>query len=168
MEALFENRYTKNPEMYKELYQYYYFKRPLIMACNVCYALFILWTVFCIIAGLPYSPILIILPLVMYAFEAFRYFSALSIAKKRDAELGGQSNMETAVIVTDNFMRYTAVNGAEVDVEYSVFKNAVCTKNLILLRSKARLVYIIPKDTFTKGDPNAFLAFLSSKGIKVK
>ncbi len=168
MEALFENRYTKSPEMYKELYQYYYFKRPLIMACNVCYALFILWTVFCIIAGLPYSPISIILPLVMYAFEAFRYFSALSIAKKRDAEIGISENMVTTISAGENHMRYSATNGAAADVEYSVFKNAVCTKNLILLRSKARLVYIIPKGTFTKGDPNAFLAFLSDKGIKVR
>ncbi|MGI6745062.1 MAG: hypothetical protein ACOX45_02610 [Acutalibacteraceae bacterium] len=42
------------------------------------------------------------------------------------------------------------------------------TKNLILLRSEANLVYIFCKDTFSKGTPDEFLTFLSKKGLKVK
>ena len=42
------------------------------------------------------------------------------------------------------------------------------TKNLILLKSRANLIYILRKDTFTKGTKDDFIAFLRSKGIKVK
>lgn len=42
------------------------------------------------------------------------------------------------------------------------------TKNLILLQSKASLIYIFRKDTFTKGTTDDFVIFLRSKGIKIK
>ena len=41
------------------------------------------------------------------------------------------------------------------------------TKNLILLHSKAKLIYIFRKDTFTKGTKNDFIAFLKDKGVKI-
>lgn len=45
---------------------------------------------------------------------------------------------------------------------------AVQTENLILLRSKANLIYIFRKDTFIKGTHEEFIMFLRGKGIKIK
>ena len=59
------------------------------------------------------------------------------------------------------------IGGADT-VEFNKIKNAIQTKNYILLRSKANLIYIFCKDTFTVGTKEEFVSFLRAKGIKVK
>jgi len=86
---------------------------------------------------------------------------------KRDAEVHGKE-ISVETIVTDAFIQNTATTGAVNKLEYDKIRNVVQTKNLILLRSKANLIYIFRKDTFTKGTKDDFIAFLKVKGFKVK
>ena len=71
-------------------------------------------------------------------------------------------------IVTNEYIQNTASTGAVNKLEYNKIRNSVQTKNLILLRSKANLIYIFRKDTFTKGDKESFIRFLNNKGVKIK
>ena len=86
---------------------------------------------------------------------------------KRDSEFHGKEiSIET--IVTNEYIQNTASTGAVNKLEYDKIKNVAQTKNLILLRSKANLIYIFRKDTFAKGNKEDFADFLRSKGIKIK
>ena len=86
---------------------------------------------------------------------------------KRDSEVHGKE-ISVETIVTNECIQNTASTGAVNKLEYDKIRSAVKTKNLILLRSKANLIYIFRKDTFSKGTTDEFIAFLTSKGIKVK
>ena len=85
---------------------------------------------------------------------------------KRDIEVHGKE-ISVETIVTDDFIQNKASTGAVNKLELNRIKNAAQTKNLILLRSKANLIFIFRKDTFTKGSKDDFIAFLKTKGIKV-
>ena len=47
-------------------------------------------------------------------------------------------------------------------------KSVFCTKNLIAVRSRASLVYMIQKSGFTLGTADGFLDFLREKGLYKK
>ena len=51
------------------------------------------------------------------------------------------------------------------ELPYDKVKKIAQTKSLIILRSQANFWYILPKNTFTKGTAEEFLAFLKSKGL---
>ena len=86
---------------------------------------------------------------------------------KRDNEVHGKE-ISVETVITNEYIQNTATTGTVNSVGYDKIRNAVQTKNLILLRSKANLIYIFRKDTFMKGTKDEFIAFLGTKGIKVK
>ena len=86
---------------------------------------------------------------------------------KRDNEVYGKE-IKVETIVTDSFIQITASTEAVSQIEYHKFKGAFQTKNLVVLRSKARLLYIFDKNTFEVGTVEEFISFLKTKGIKVK
>ncbi len=86
----------------------------------------------------------------------------------RDNEVNGGNSIHVDTIVTNEFIQNTSSTGSVNRIPYSKIKKVIQTKNLILLRSEANLVYIFCKDTFSKGTPDEFLTFLSKKGLKVK
>ena len=86
---------------------------------------------------------------------------------KRDSEVHGKE-ISVETIVTNEYIQNTASTGAVNKLEYDKIRNSVQTKNLILLRSKANLIYIFRKDTFTKGNKEDFISFLNGKGVKIK
>ena len=112
------------------------------------------------IAVLVAAPLFWVLQLVLY-------FRQVNLLIKRDHELHGK-DIEVEVIVTDTFIQNTASTGSVNKIEYEKIKGAVQTKNLIILRSKANLLYIFRKDTFEVGTKDDFIVFLKAKGIKVK
>ena len=78
----------------------------------------------------------------------------------------GQILIKTTV--TDECVCITAPDGASGKLEYCNVNKAIQTKNLIILETKAKLFYVFAKDGFTKGSKEDFVAFLQSKGIKIK
>ncbi len=85
----------------------------------------------------------------------------------RDSEVHGKE-ISVETIVTNEYIQNTASTGAVNKLEYDKIRNSVQTKNLILLQSKANLIYIFRKDSFTKGDIESFIRFLNGKGVKIK
>ena len=167
MEVLFENSYVRNKELAKEIYGFYYFQRKWLVVCYFLIALSFLANILFSIFERSYNwGILIFVPL-FFLFQIYCYFHQVNTMVKRDNEVHGKE-ISVETIVTNECIQNTATTGAVNRLEYDKIRNAVQTKNLILLRSKANLIYIFRKDTFTKGTKDDFIAFLKSKGVKVK
>lgn len=167
MEILFENSYIRNRQLAKEIYRYYYFQRKNLLACYIilflCFIADILLAVF---ENTIIWSILIIVP-VLFLFQFYCYCRQVNTMIARDSEVHGKE-ITVETIVTDEYIQNTASTGAVNKIEYCKIRNVVQTKNLILLRSKANLIYIFRKDTFTKGTADEFIRFLKNKGIKIK
>ena len=167
MEILFENSYIRNKELAKEIYRYYYFQRKWLVVCYVLISLSFLANILISIFEKTYNwGILIFAPL-YFLFQLYCYFRQVNTMVKRDDEIHGKE-ISVETIVTDEYIQNTAATGAVNKLEYDKIRNSVQTKNLILLRSKANLIYIFRKDAFTKGTKDDFISFLKVKGVKVK
>ena len=91
-----------------------------------------------------------------------------SVGLKARVSSFARKEISVETIVTNEYIQNTASTGAVNKLEYDKIRNSVQTKNLILLRSKANLIYIFRKDTFTKGNKEDFISFLNGKGVKIK
>ena len=167
MEILFENSYVRNKELAKEIYRYYYFQRKWLIVCYALLILSFLGNILISIFEKTYNwGVFIFVPL-FFVFQFYCYFRQVNTMVKRDNEVHGRE-ISVETIVTSEYVQNTASTGAVNKLEYDKIRNAVQTQNLILLRSKANLIYIFRKDTFTKGDKEDFICFLYANGVKIK
>lgn len=167
MEALFENKFTRNKAMLKEIYGYIYFRRKFSV---ICIALIILSAIFYTVLSVSNGTFEWLYPAFIVFFLLFRvfyYFRQINAVEKRDAEVYGKE-ISVEVSVTEEYIQNTASTGAVNKLEYGKVKRVYQTKNFILFHSKANLLYIFSKDGFTKGTKEEFIEFIKSKGIKIK
>ncbi len=167
MEILFVNSYVRNKELAKEIYRYYHFQRKLLVVCHILILLSLIANLLGSIFDEKHNLEIIIFVLFYFFLRVFSYYNQVNAMVKRDNEMYGKE-ITVETIVTEEFIQNTASSGSVNKIEYGKIRSAVQTKNLILLRSKANLIYIFRKDTFTKGTAEMFIAFLMTKGIKVK
>lgn len=164
MEILFKNRHTRTKAVMKEIYRYYFFQRKLFV---LSYALLFVEFLYGLYLAFEYrSYFLVICIPLLYAFQLFRYFITVNTLLRRDKEISDKE-IEAELVVTDEFVQNTSSTGAVVKIEYNNVKKAIQTKNLILLVSKASMIYIFRKDSFEVGTKDGFISFLKTKGIKV-
>ena len=167
METLFENSYVRNKALSKEIYRYYYFQRKWLVVCYVLLSLSFIANILLAIFEKTYNRGVFIFVPVFFLFQFYCYFCQVKTMLKRDVEVYGKE-ISVETIVTDMFIQNTASTGSVNKLEYDKIRNAVQTKNFVLLRSKANLIYIFRKDTFKKGITDDFIIFLRTKGIKIK
>ena len=167
MEILFENSYVRNKELAKEIYRYYHFQRKPLVVCHIIILLSLVANLLAVIFDEKHNLGIIVFSLFYFFARLFSYYNQVNAMVKRDNEMYGKE-ITVETIVTDEFIQNTASTGSVNKIEYDKIRSAAQTKNLILLRSKANLIYIFRKDTFTKTNAQMFVAFLKSKGIKVK
>ena len=167
MEILFENSYVRNKELAKEIYGYYYFQRKWLVVCYALLLLSFLGNILILVFEKTYNlGVFIFVPL-YFLFQFYCYHRQVNTMIMRDREAHGKE-ISVETIVTNEYIQNTASTGSVNKLEYDKIRNSVQTKNLILLRSKANLIYIFRKDAFTKGDTESFIKFLNGKGIKIK
>lgn len=167
MKILFENKYTKDEPLLKEIYKYVCFKRPItfiptIIMIGILIKAMIDW----ISINYCNSPILFI-SIFYFAFKIFYYKFLVSRQIKATNELNNGKPLEINTVVYNDSIQYTASNGAINEINFENIKYGFQTKNLILFLSKANLIYILKKDTFTKGTKDEFIEFIKNKGIKI-
>ena len=167
MEILFKNSYTRNKELAKEIYRLYYFKRKWLLVFYVLFGASLLINIVSAVSGYSYNVSVFVFVPLFIAFQFYCYFRQVNTMVKRDNEVHGKE-IVVETIVTDAFIQNTASTGSVNQIEYQKIKSAMQTKNLILLRSQANLIYIFRKDTFEIGTKQEFIAFLKTKGIIVK
>ncbi len=170
MDVLFENTHVRTKELVKEIYSYFYFRRKLSIFGWVVFGLSFVINLVCAIFGdscSTTSTIILILAPFIAILPLYAYIRQVNIVVKRDKEVHGKE-IEVTTVVTDEFIQQTASTGSINKITFDNIKVVIQTKNLILLRSKANLLYIFRKDMFIVGDESEFISFLKNKGIKVK
>lgn len=167
MEIIFKNSYTRNRGLAKEIYQYLYFQRKWRVIIYIILALCCFANLLLAIFEEHYSSGVFVLTFLYVGFQFYCYSRQVNMMVRRDEEVHGKE-IDVETIVTDSFIQHTASTGGVNKIEYDKIMRAFQTKNLILLHSKANLIYIFRKDTFEVGTKEAFIAFLGTKGITVK
>ncbi len=166
MDILFKNTHTRTKELTKEMYRYFYFQRTSTIVVFVLLSLSFLANAVSGILGYSYSIVVLVgVPLLILSRIFFCAYQ-VNTMRKRDREMSEQ-DIEVETMVTNEYVQNTAL-GSTAKIGLDKIKYATRTKNLILLHTKANLIYIFRKDTFTVGSYDQFMAFLKSKGIKVK
>ena len=167
MNILFENSYIRNKDLAKEMYGYIFFRRNyLFVAYIVLLISFIINLILLITTGSTNWFVFIFVPFFLL-LRLFTYLQSIKLMLKRDNEVCG-GPFEVKTIVTEEFIQYTSSSGSVNKLEYSKIKKCNQSKNLILLQSDAKLIYVFKKDGFSVGNCYEFLDFLRNKGIKVK
>ncbi len=167
MEILFENKYTRDREWSREIFRYFYFKRPLMILFDIIFVLYLVFGVYSSITSKNVAWGLIIIPIAWFLFVVFYYVINRDVHFKRDLEMHGKA-VEVTATVTDEMISHSQSTGSELYLDYSNIKKAVQTKEYIFLITKTKLIYSFKKDSFTLGSADELLAFLKNKGVKVK
>ena len=166
MEILFENSHVRNKELAKEVYGYYYFKRKIMVALYIILTLsFVDSLLIWIFEGM-FGVALVLVP-AYFLFVIYLYLNRVNQMVKMDAESFGKE-VTVSITVTEDHLEHTASTGGVAKTEITNVKKVIVTKNLILLHTKANLIYIFRKDSFAKGTEAEFMAFLKYKGFKVR
>lgn len=168
-EILFESTQTMDKKLFKEVGKFVIFKRKPIVYCNIlaliCFPIFILAQ----IAGYYQSSTAVLgyTLLVLYAIIVFvSYYSFTVLQHRRKNELSQGKDEVVTVQITKSHAVFSSSIGTKAEIDFSSFKKINETKNYIILISKAKQMYILDKNAFTKGTPDELVAFLKSKGIK--
>lgn len=166
MEVLFENTLVRNKAAVKEFYGYITFRQPVMLFFIVLFLVSFALNLVCLIWDGTYDlTTLIVVPL-FFAYIFWLYARRVKTMLRRDRELLG-GEVTTRTTVTDTHIQSAVDNGSTNAVHLTDIKKVVQTKNLILVCTKAKLVFILHKDTFKGRNKDEFLAFMKSKGIKV-
>ena len=170
MEVKFTNHYERNKGIIKEIYLGYY-TRPFWLFLFFCLIVEFVTALALVIInaalGSDFHHLLwaLVLPALCFLHVFISYNTYVSTTHKRDLEMHGK-NVDIEITVTDEFIQNdTETSSAK--LTYDNITSAYQTKNLILLRSKARLIYALKKDSFELGTKEEFISFLKSKGITV-
>ena len=155
------------PHFTKEIYRYFYYQRKLYVISYVIAAATFILSIINTALGSTDSIILSIITPLWALYPTYCYFYQGNAMAKRTKETYGKY-IEIETVVTDEFIKITTETGNEAKIPLKKIKKAIQTKNLILLRSQANLLYIFRKDSFTVGTKEDFISFLKNKGIRVK
>ncbi len=167
MEPKFENTFTSTKKYKKEMYSQIYFKKPLMIVMLIFMWVIFFATLFMVITtGADHSPLVLVVVPLYTIFLVFFYFYQVYVSEKRETEMYG-GPLEIVSRVTDECIESSTSTGVVNRLEYGNVARVLETKNLILLCTKARLLYAFDKNTFTGGTKEEFMEFLKSKGIKV-
>lgn len=169
MEIRFENRYIRDQQTAKEIYKYWYLRRPIFIALYVILALYVPACILGIIFDfdnarefIAPTVMTLLMPLLMF----ISYRSQVSTMVKRDGEMAQGGEVVCEVSVCDEEFAVTSL-GSRTAIKMYNAKKAYITKNYIVVLTAARLMVILKKDGFTLGDADSFISFLREKGIKI-
>ena len=167
MDVLFENSHIRNKALAKELYGFIFFRRHyLFVAYIVLLISFIINLILLFTTGTTNWYIFIFVPLFL-VLRVITYYKSVKLMTERDDEMFG-GPVEVKAIVTDEFIQNTTSSGSVNKLEFNKIKKVNQTKNLILLLSDSKLIYVFRKDSFSVGTYDEFIVYLRNKGIKVK
>ena len=96
------------------------------------------------------------------------YYASVNLFMKRSRELTKSGVMQMKMAAYLEHMEFFNGSGEPVELGYDEVKSVFCTKNLIAVRSRASLVYMIQKSGFTLGTADGFLDLLREKGLYKK
>lgn len=169
-DLLFENKYKRNKSVAKEVWGYWFFKKPLM---KLLFLLLGLNALICIVAifmnvgnktEMLYTLIIdALLPLIIFA----SYYSQVKSMTNREGEIGNGEDILCTVAINEKDIELSMLDSLQT-VPLDRIKYGFLTENYIGLVTQARLLFILKKDSFTKGSLDGLLSFLSDRKIKIK
>lgn len=170
MDIRFENEFVRDEQTAKEIYGYWYFKKPIMIAMYVILGIYSLSCILGFIVDFESAkeamPIFVMIIFVV-ALMLFSYRSQVKAMVQRDKEMSGGNPLNCRISVSDDEITLSTLEN-RTPVSMSNLNGAFVTKNYIVVITKARLMFIFKKDSFTVGNSDGFIAFLKEKNIKIK
>lgn len=170
METYFEGDYTFSEANVKEMYGYYAFGTPLNKGLLILVALLLPLQIYTLCAwGVSADRISTLLMLLFTpAVIGYKYVLGVRRALARNRESYGDQQVSVHMGVTGESVHFQSCTGTEGQLEFASFKEMVITKNLIILRTKAKQYVVFEKARFTKGTWEALVKYMKDKGLKMK
>lgn len=166
METLFENRYVRNKQFFKEFYRYTNFGRKSLIIGHIIFLLCIIANSIKLFFNRDSDVFVMIFLISYFIVRIFSYFVSIKYGLKRDLEIFGQEPT-LEFFVTDEHICIGSLESAAGKIEFSKIKYATKTKSYIILASESKLFYSLARNGFAKGSEQGFENFLLTKGIKV-
>ena len=167
MDVLFKNSHTRDKKLISEIFRHHFFGSKWLVFLYAALALYFFMELADAIMGYAYDLIVLICVPTAFATVTYLYYTSVNTTIKRDIELHGKE-IECQVAVTDELIRISSSTGSETRVEYSSIKKGFLTKNTVVLITATRMMLIFTNDGFEIGTKEDFIAFLKTKGIKIK
>ncbi len=167
METLFINQYYSSEEVRKEAY-----KASQAYKINV----YVLPIIFFFLAFTDlieffrygyYESFYLILAIVYTGLIHFLMARGFKRATAQRNELFGENPLVYTEICND-MLRSFDPKGGKTEVYYCNIKKVKLTKNLVLIVTNSKLMFMLHREGFQPVNCEAFLSLLSSKGIKIK
>lgn len=169
MDTLFENSYIRDESFIKKMYRFIFFSTGRGIFTYI-FSFIIILNGVAVIATEKYSfgIFYISLAILFLALYVLSYYRNVKYYLRRDMEMNNGGYSTVRIDVYNDYFHFATTSGTNVDISYMQIRKVWETKDLILLMSDSKLVYVLSKDNFTKGSATGFLEFLRSKGFKIK
>lgn len=166
MESLFELRYVLTPETYRDFYRWGYFYRPASLAVNVLCIIPFVFELILLALGHGYSlRYMLFLPLLL-VWHVIGYYNALRVTGKRLLEVNQEPPSCEIFLYSDHLIDRSS-DSQEKHLEFQNIKRVYELSRTVLILTNAKLVFILPKDAFVKGDAEGLVQYFLSRGIRV-
>lgn len=169
MEFVFVNQYFLSKEFYKEFYTYFYFKKTSLLCINLLFLIGFIIAIILLIMGnttSAFSSCIVVVPL-LWIVNLIRFVRARKISMGRDLKTNNGEPHEVKYIVTNEEIEFYDIStGSNIKIGFSLINKLYETRNYYVLSTRTKQCCTFKKDSFSKGSPKDFLAFMTNKGIK--
>lgn len=171
METRFECSFETTKENVQEFSRYFHFHTAYILIPALAMLVLLGLTLYEIVCYGWYRQQLLQLILALVIFPAlllYRYKRDAKTILARSRELHGDKPAVSRTLFAEEEITLIDTDGNAHPFAYDNLQQVIVTKNLLLLRSKARQSILCEKEKFTKGTWTDCVAFLLEKGLKLR
>ena len=97
--------------------------------------------------------------------RVWQYFRAMRLLERRERETFNGREPTVHVEIFDDFIRLKTVSETETPI--SSLRQAFRMRSLIVIRTKANLLFVFPVSGFKLGTPEGLLRFLAERGVRI-
>ena len=169
MEKKFEVKYLPTIERRKDMYRYIFFGTGAAKFLMILCAYVILDCILLAVFYKSYTSAIggILFILFFAAIYLLRYKQSIKLSHTRDLEFNNGVERESNFSVCDNgISKHTGEETATIPFES--IKSAKRKKKYLFVRTRSKVIFAFPADSFVLGDIDGMADFLKSKGIKVR
>ena len=165
-DVLFELEYTRRIEDLKAAYRRVFFLMTSSVILHTMLVVMLLGYAYLGIKN--HDRIYLILAGVMLLallLRIWQYFWSMRLLERRERETFNGKAPTVHVEIFDDFIRLKTVSETETPI--SSLRQAFRMKSLIVIRTKANLLFVFPVSGFKLGTPEGLLCFLAERGVRI-
>ena len=118
METLFENSYIRDKNLWKGLYNYFFFRRPAVIACHILTVIaLILATIYVVLFGWDNNCISYTILILLMSWHILNYFLQVNAGVKRDREMFDGSP-SVKITVTEEYIEHTVSDSVTTQIKF--------------------------------------------------